>query len=162
MQTLSELKAATVCSNGFGDVYDIVDGVQVKLSGWEDTPIGPYVKTVISADMSECPGIMAYQCGMEWCHNQLVQGNADIWLEDALQLHEFQQNNDACDTLHLRREISILRSYYNLPLVLPLNSPLLGPLSEVSLLCTQSALTACSWYRRTAYCVVMRLCSRFW
>jgi hypothetical protein len=140
-----------VCSTGFGDVYDMVDDVQVKLSSWETSPIAPYVRTVISPTLYDCPGMSAYQCQVEWCHNQLVQGNADIWIEDALMLHEFQQNNDACDNLHLRREISMLRSYYSLPLVLPLNSPLLGPLSEVRLLCTQAALMACSWYSRPAY-----------
>ena len=150
LQTLGELKAATVCSNGFGDVYDLVDGVQVKLSGWEESSLAPYVKAVISPTLSDCPGIGAYQCGVEWCHDQLLQGNADIWLEDALMLHEFQQNNDACDNLHLRREISILRSYYNLPLVLPLSSPLLGPLSEVRLLCTQFA--ACGRSAPSGFC----------
>lgn len=90
-QTLSELKTATVCSVSFGDMTGLVDGQLVTLVSWEEKEMAPYVGDIIAPSALDCPDLESLSCGQEFCHQKLVEGEADIWMEDALALNVYQQ-----------------------------------------------------------------------
>ena len=67
--------------------------------------IDKYVKRVITPE----PACQFWDtCGKQFCYNAVQNGQADVWLDDGLALHQFTQENSFCASLARIPEIKFL------------------------------------------------------
>mmetsp|Transcript_22463 Transcript_22463/g.37549 ORF Transcript_22463/g.37549 Transcript_22463/m.37549 type:complete len:495 (+) Transcript_22463:325-1809(+) len=88
---MADLIHATACTTSLGE---------------NQYPLAHYVKSFIIPEGPDC-GPWS-QCAQDYCYQAVQNGTVDVWLDDALALHEYIQVNGLCGTLYEVKSLDFL------------------------------------------------------